>query len=103
MGMSPPTNNSLEVPCARLHCEVQGSGPGRMLVGHPIGCSGFVAIAPLLAEGYTVATYDPRCVAQPAIRIAWCGRARRLGTGEADGARHMGARLKLRATLLGWR
>jgi clorobiocin biosynthesis protein CloN7 len=31
-----------------------------MLVGHPMGASGFAAIAPLLAEDYTVVTYDPR-------------------------------------------
>ena len=31
-----------------------------MLVGHPMGVSGFGAIAPLLAEDYTVVTYDPR-------------------------------------------
>jgi len=31
-----------------------------MLVGHPMGVSGFSAIAPLLAESFTVVTYDPR-------------------------------------------
>lgn len=31
-----------------------------MLVGHPMGISGFAPIAPLLAEDYTVVTYDPR-------------------------------------------
>ena len=31
-----------------------------MLVGHPMGVSGFGAIAPLLAKDYTVVTYDPR-------------------------------------------
>jgi pimeloyl-ACP methyl ester carboxylesterase len=31
-----------------------------MLVGHPMGALGFAPIAPLLAEGYTVVTYDPR-------------------------------------------
>jgi clorobiocin biosynthesis protein CloN7 len=31
-----------------------------MLIGHPMGASGFAAIAPLLAEDYTVVTYDPR-------------------------------------------
>jgi pimeloyl-ACP methyl ester carboxylesterase len=65
--MSPPTNNSLDVPGARLHYEVQGSGPALMLVGHPMGCSGFAAIAPVLAEGYTVVTYDPRGFGQSAI------------------------------------
>jgi clorobiocin biosynthesis protein CloN7 len=31
-----------------------------MLIGHPMGVSGFAAIAPLLAEDFTVVTYDPR-------------------------------------------
>jgi clorobiocin biosynthesis protein CloN7 len=31
-----------------------------MLVGHPMGASGFATIAPLLTGEYTVVTYDPR-------------------------------------------
>jgi pimeloyl-ACP methyl ester carboxylesterase len=58
--MSRPTSHTLEVPGARLHYEVQGSGPALMLVGHPMGAFGFASIAPLLAEDYTVVTYDPR-------------------------------------------
>jgi clorobiocin/coumermycin A biosynthesis protein CloN7/CouN7 len=58
--MSLPTSHSLDVPGARLHYEVQGSGPALMLIGHPMGASGFAAIAPLLAQDYTVVTYDPR-------------------------------------------
>jgi clorobiocin biosynthesis protein CloN7 len=50
----------MDVPGARLHYEVHGGGPVLMLVGHPMGVSGFAAIAPLLAEDYTVVTYDPR-------------------------------------------
>ena len=46
--MSLPTGHSLEVPGARLYYEVQGSGPVLMLVGHPMGTSGFAAIAPPL-------------------------------------------------------
>ncbi|MGO9584393.1 MAG: alpha/beta fold hydrolase [Acidimicrobiales bacterium] len=65
--MSLPTNHSLEVPGARLYYEVQGSGPVIMLVGHPMGVSGFAAIAPLLAEEYTVVTYDPRGFARSTI------------------------------------
>jgi len=50
-----------------LYYEVQGSGPVLMLVGHPMGASGFAAIAPLLAEDYTVVTFDPRGFARSAI------------------------------------
>src|SRR6516162_10622752 len=58
--MSPFASHILEVPGARLYYEVRGSGPVLMLVGHPMGASGFATIAPLLAETYTVVTYDPR-------------------------------------------
>jgi clorobiocin/coumermycin A biosynthesis protein CloN7/CouN7 len=65
--MSLPTSHSLEVPGARLYYEVQGSGPTFMLIGHPMGVSGFAAIAPLLSEDYTVVTYDPRGFARSTI------------------------------------
>jgi clorobiocin biosynthesis protein CloN7 len=38
-----------------------------MLIGHPMGCAGFIAIAPLLATDYTVVTYDPRGFARSTI------------------------------------
>ncbi len=65
--MSLPTSHTLEVPGARLYYEVRGSGPALMLVGHPMGASGFATIAPLLAEAYTVVTYDPRGFARSTI------------------------------------
>jgi clorobiocin/coumermycin A biosynthesis protein CloN7/CouN7 len=65
--MSLPTSHSLDVPGACLYYEVQGSGPTLMLIGHPMGVSGFSAIAPLLAEYYTVVTYDPRGFARSTI------------------------------------
>src|SRR5580704_15330132 len=65
--MSVPTSHSLDVPGARLYVEVQGSGPTLMLVGHPMGASGFAAIARLLAEDHTVVTYDPRGFARSVI------------------------------------
>jgi len=65
--MSLPASHWLEVPTARLYYEVQGSGPALMLVGHPMGASGFAAIAPLLAKHYTVVTYDPRGFARSTI------------------------------------
>jgi pimeloyl-ACP methyl ester carboxylesterase len=58
--MSLPTSHTLDVPGARLYYEVQGTGPVLMLVGHPMGALGFASIAPLLAEDFTVVTYDPR-------------------------------------------
>ena len=65
--MSSPTRHSLDVPGARLYYEVRGSGPALMLVGHPMGAAGFASIAPLLAEDYTVVTYDPRGFARSTI------------------------------------
>jgi pimeloyl-ACP methyl ester carboxylesterase len=65
--MSLPTSHSLDVSGARLYYQVQGSGPALMLIGHPMGSSGFAAIAPLLAEDYTVVTYDPRGFARSTI------------------------------------
>jgi pimeloyl-ACP methyl ester carboxylesterase len=55
-----PTSHSLDVPGARLYYEVSGSGPVLMLIGHPMGRSGFAALVPLLLDGYTVVTYDLR-------------------------------------------
>jgi clorobiocin biosynthesis protein CloN7 len=65
--MSSRTSHSLDVPGARLHYEIQGSGPVLMLIGHPMGVSGFAAIGQLLAEDYTVVTYDPRGFARSTI------------------------------------
>jgi len=65
--MSLPTSHSLDVPGARLYYEVQGSGPALILIGHPMGVSGFAAIAQPLAEDYTVVTYDPRGFARSTI------------------------------------
>jgi len=61
---------SLDVPGARLHYDVQGSGPALMLVGHPMDASGFAAIASLLASEYTVVTYDPRGFGRSTIEDA---------------------------------
>ncbi len=65
--MASPTSHSLDVPGARLYYKIQGSGPVLMLIGHPMGVSGFAAIAPLLADDYTVVTYDPRGFARSTI------------------------------------
>lgn len=65
--MSSPTSHVLDVPGARLYYEIQGAGPVLMLIGHPMGASGFAAIAHLLAEDYTVVTFDPRGFARSTI------------------------------------
>jgi hypothetical protein len=33
-----------------------------MVIGLPMDCTGFAAVAPLLAREHTVMTYDPRVV-----------------------------------------
>jgi clorobiocin biosynthesis protein CloN7 len=55
-----PTSHTLDVPGARLHYQVGGTGPVLMLIGHPMDSSGFAPLVPLLLEEYTVVTYDPR-------------------------------------------
>lgn len=51
----------LDVPGARLSYQVRGSGPVLLLIpGGPADGSNFDGSAPLLAEHYTVLTYDPR-------------------------------------------
>src|ERR1700675_2408244 len=65
--MSSRTSHSLDVPGAHLYYEIQGSGPALMLIGHPMGASGFAAVGQLLAEDYTVVTYDPRGFARSTI------------------------------------
>jgi pimeloyl-ACP methyl ester carboxylesterase len=59
------TVDTLEVPGARLHYEVRGSGPVLLMIpGGPMDGAGFAAIAPLLADRYTVVTYDPRGISR---------------------------------------
>lgn len=65
--MSSPTSHTLSVAGACLYYELQGGGPVLMLVGHPMGCSGFSTIAPLLGEDYTVVACDPRGFARSTI------------------------------------
>ena len=52
--------HTLDVPGARLHYELRGSGPVLAVLGAPMGTSGFTALADLLAADHTVLTYDPR-------------------------------------------
>jgi pimeloyl-ACP methyl ester carboxylesterase len=54
----------LDVPGARLGYQVRGSGPVLLLIpGGPAGTSMYDDVAPLLADGHTVITYDPRGLA----------------------------------------
>ena len=51
----------LKVPGASLYYEIAGSGPVLLLIpGSPADAYDFVAIAPLLADRYTVVSYDWR-------------------------------------------
>lgn len=61
------TAHTLDVPGARLYYEVSGHGPLLLLLGSPMGSRGFAAIAPLLAEDFTVITYDPRGILHSTI------------------------------------
>ena len=65
--MDQPATHMLDVPGARLYYEVQGSGPALALIGQPMGALAFATIEALLAEYYTVVTYDPRGFARSAI------------------------------------
>jgi pimeloyl-ACP methyl ester carboxylesterase len=53
--------HTLKVPGAILYYEVRGSGPLLLLIsGGPTDADVYAGIAPLLADTFTVVTYDPR-------------------------------------------
>jgi pimeloyl-ACP methyl ester carboxylesterase len=54
------TTRSLDVPGARLHYEVRGSGPLLFVIGSPMAAAEFAPLADALAADHTVVTYDPR-------------------------------------------
>ena len=59
--MNTTTADMLSVPGARLYYEVRGSGPVLLMIpGGPADGSVFAPAVPLLADDYTVVTYDPR-------------------------------------------
>jgi pimeloyl-ACP methyl ester carboxylesterase len=59
--MNQPHARTLKVPDATLHYEVCGSGPVLLCIpGGPADGGGFAPIRDLLADRYTVVTYDPR-------------------------------------------
>jgi pimeloyl-ACP methyl ester carboxylesterase len=54
------TAQTLDVPGARLHYELRGTGPLVVLIGAPMHAESFAPLADLLAADYTVLTTDPR-------------------------------------------
>ncbi len=54
------TTHTVEVPGARLHYEVRGSGPVLVLMGAPMNAAAFAPLADVLAADHTVITIDPR-------------------------------------------
>jgi len=62
------TTHTLPVPGARLHYTVTGEGPALLLIpGGPADSTAFAAIRPVLAERYTVVTYDPRGISDSSL------------------------------------
>jgi pimeloyl-ACP methyl ester carboxylesterase len=59
------TTDYLTVPGARLYFEVSGSGPVLLLIpGGTADADGFVPLASVLEERYTVVRYDPRGISR---------------------------------------
>jgi pimeloyl-ACP methyl ester carboxylesterase len=62
------TANTMKVQGATLYYEVRGSGPVLLTIpGGPTDAGMFTALAELLADRYTVVTYDPRGHSRSAI------------------------------------
>jgi pimeloyl-ACP methyl ester carboxylesterase len=61
------TSRSLDVPGARLHYEVRGSGPLLLVIGSPMPAADFAPLAHAMASDHTVVTYDPRGLAGSTI------------------------------------
>jgi pimeloyl-ACP methyl ester carboxylesterase len=57
---STPTVRSVNVPGARLHYEIRGTGPLVLVIGSPMASAEFASLADALAGDHTVVTYDPR-------------------------------------------
>jgi pimeloyl-ACP methyl ester carboxylesterase len=57
------TTHTLDVPGARLHYEVRGSGPLLLVTGAPMSAGAFAPLADALASDHTVVTHDPRGIA----------------------------------------
>jgi pimeloyl-ACP methyl ester carboxylesterase len=60
--------STLEVPGASLRYEVCGSGPVLLLIpGGVADAAMFAGVVPLLSDGYTVVTYDPRGISRSTL------------------------------------
>ena len=64
------TTATVNVPGARLHYEVRGSGPLLLVIGSPMSAAEFAPLAHALADSHTVVTYDPRGFAGSSIEDA---------------------------------
>jgi len=64
---APAETHVLEVPGARLHYELRGTGPLVVLVGSPMDADPFAPLADLLATDYTVLTADPRGINRSSV------------------------------------
>lgn len=63
-----PAIGTLDVPGARLHYEVRGQGPVLLLIpGGAADGAAFTGLAEVLADRYTVVTYDPRGLGRSAL------------------------------------
>jgi pimeloyl-ACP methyl ester carboxylesterase len=62
-----PSSHRLDVPGAQLYYEVRGSGPVLLVVGQPMTSGPFGQLADLLADRYTVVTYDPHGVGESTV------------------------------------
>lgn len=60
-------SRTLDVPGARLHYEVRGTGPLVLVIGSPMPAADFAPLAHALAGTHTVVTYDPRGLANSTI------------------------------------
>lgn len=61
------STHTVEVPGARLHYEVRGTGPLLLLLGAPMAAAEFAPLAHALAGDHTVVTADPRGVARSSV------------------------------------
>jgi pimeloyl-ACP methyl ester carboxylesterase len=61
------TVHTVDVPGARLHYEVRGSGPLLLVLGAPMAAADFAPLADALADHHTVVTTDPRGVSASVV------------------------------------